>query len=196
LAAVLLWAALPDRPRGGAGDRRHGQGTRRRPWGTSLSGRWRAALLPQLTSGGELLVAGHCDASDPFDAAAARRYPRGMPRPAGPNPGRGKPYQRPYRRRSLALSRTDLGKELYRERTRIERPFGNAAVFGGGLGPLPAWVLGRARARTWVWANLLINGVRIRRKHDLRQPCKRLWSLGTRRRMGRDSSQLKGCLCK
>ena len=37
------------------------------------------------------------------------------------------------------------------------------------LGPLPAWVRGLARVRTWVWAKLLINGVRIVRKHDLRR---------------------------
>jgi Transposase DDE domain len=126
------------------------------------------ALLPQLDDGGYLLVDGNYDASDLFDAAWERGYQMLMPLPAGKNPGCGQHYQSPYRLRSIALIRTGFGKALYRERTRIERDFGNATSFGGGLGPLPAWVRGLARVRTWVWAKLLINGVRIMKKHDLR----------------------------
>jgi hypothetical protein len=91
-----------------------------------------------------------------------------MPLPAGKDPGCGKHYQSPQRLRSIALIRTDFGKALDRERARVERHFGNATSFGGGLGPLPAWVRGLPRVRTWVWAKLLINGVRIMKKHDLR----------------------------
>ena len=58
--------------------------------------------------------------------------------------------------------RSKIGQALYRARTAIERSFGSATCFGGGLGPLPAWVRGQARVRTWVWAKLLINAVRIR----------------------------------
>lgn len=128
----------------------------------------RAALLPQLHDGGYLLVDGNYDASDLFDAAWARGYQLLMPLPAGKKPGSGKHYQSPQRLRSLHLIRTDFGRALYRERGRIERQFGNATSFGGGLGPLPAWVRGLPRVRTWVWAKLLINGVRIMKKHDLR----------------------------
>ena len=55
-------------------------------------------------------------------------------------------------------------------RTQIERLYGNAAVFAGGLTAPPAWVRGLARVRTWVWAKLIINGVRIRWNQDLRHP--------------------------
>jgi hypothetical protein len=128
----------------------------------------RAALLPQLSYGGYLLVDGNYDASDLFDAAWGRGYQMLTPRPAGKNPGCGKHYQSPQRLRSLALIRTDFGRALYRERTRIERHLGNATSFGGGLGLLPAWVRGLPRVRTWVWAKLLINGMRIMKIHDLR----------------------------
>lgn len=128
----------------------------------------RGALLPQLGYVGYLLVDGNYDASDLFDAARARGYQMLMPLPAGKNPGSGKHYQSPYRLRSLDLIRSDFGKTLYQERGRIERHFGNATSFGGGLGPLPAWVRGLPRVRTRVWAKLLINGVRIMKINDLR----------------------------
>jgi hypothetical protein len=35
---------------------------------------------------------------------------------------------------------------------------------------LPAWVRGLDRVRTWVWAKLLINGVRILIHKDLHHP--------------------------
>ena len=63
----------------------------------------------------------------------------------------------------LAPLRHDFGKRLYQLRASIERSFGHATMFAGGLGPLPAWVRGLARVRTWMWAKLLINAVRIQR---------------------------------
>src|SRR5262245_12036594 len=37
----------------------------------------------------------------------------------------------------------------------------------GGLGPLPAWVRRHHRVHRWVWAKLIINGVRVVEKHGL-----------------------------
>ena len=71
-------------------------------------------------------------------------------------------------RRALALQGSRFGRELYACRTAIERSFGNAASYGGGMGPLPAWVRGLPRVRTWVWSKLLIDGIRIVRNHGLR----------------------------
>ena len=62
---------------------------------------------------------------------------------------------------------TPFGRALYRLRGRVERAFGNAVSFGGGLGPPPAWVRGRDRVRTWVWTKLLINAARILKHNDL-----------------------------
>jgi hypothetical protein len=122
------------------------------------------ALVGQLASGGYLLGDGNYDASYVYDAAMARGYQLVAPYRKAKNPGGGKHYQSPHRLRSIALLRSDFGRALYRARTAIERWFGHAGSFGGGLGPLPAWVRGLARVRTWVWAKLLINAIRIRRK--------------------------------
>jgi Transposase DDE domain len=120
-----------------------------------------ARLIGALGHGGYLLADGNYDASYLYDAAAARGYQLVAPCRKAKRPGSGKHYQSPYRLRSIALLRSDFGKALYRRRTDIERDFGGASCFGGGLGPLPAWVRGAERVRTWVWAKLVINAVRL-----------------------------------
>ncbi len=125
-------------------------------------------LISQLLYGGYLLGDGNYDASYLYDAAAARGYQLIAPVRACKTPGSGKHYQSPHRLRGLALQQSPFGQALYRVRTTIEREFGHATGFAGGLSPLPAWVRGAARVRTWVWAKLLINGVRIIRLHKLR----------------------------
>ena len=119
-------------------------------------------LIGRLDHGGYLLADGNYDASYLYDVADRKGYRLVAPYRKADNPGCGKHYQSPHRLRSIAIMRSDFGKALYRVRTRIERCFGNATSFAGGLGPLPAWVRGLARVRTWVWAKLLINAVRIR----------------------------------
>jgi hypothetical protein len=123
-----------------------------------------AELVGQLQYGGYLLGDGNFDASYVYDAAFARGYQLVAPYRKAENPGSGKHYQSPQRLRSIAILQSDFGRVLYRARTAVERMFGNATSFGGGLGPLPAWVRGLARVRTWVWAKLLINAIRIQQK--------------------------------
>ena len=65
--------------------------------------------------------------------------------------------------------KTPFGQALYARRITIEQSFGQATSFGGGLAPLPAWVRGLDRVRTWVWAKLLINAARILKSKGLRQ---------------------------
>jgi hypothetical protein len=140
---------------------------------TAMNGCEKAAagrLIGQLGHGGYLVADGNYDASWVFDAAFARGYQLVAPGRSAKDPGCGKHYQSPHRDRSRALLRTPFGRAVYRTRTAIERSFGHAGSFGGGLGPLPAWVRGLPRVRTWVWAKLLINGVRIIRKQHLRRP--------------------------
>jgi hypothetical protein len=120
-------------------------------------------LVGQLGHGGYLLADGNYDASRLSEAAAGRGYQLVAPCRKAKNPGCGKHYQSPHRRRSLALLASDFGRALYRARAAIERSFGNATAFGGGLGPPPAWVRRLARVRTWVWAKLVINAARILR---------------------------------
>jgi len=127
-------------------------------------------LMGQLHHGGYLLADGEYDASYLYDRAFAQGYQLVAPFRKAKNPGSGKHYQSPHRWHSIDLMQHDYGQALYKLRTGIERCFGNATTFGGGLGPLPAWVRGLARVRTWVWAKLLINAVRIVMHNDLRHP--------------------------
>ena len=126
-----------------------------------------ARLLPQLDHGGYLLADGNYDSNALFDLAWQRGYQLLTPLPKG-HPGGGHHYQSPHRWRSIHLMNSDFGRGLYRNRIAVEESYGNATSFGGGLAPLPAWVRGLNRVRTWVWAKLLINAVRIIRNKDLR----------------------------
>lgn len=125
------------------------------------------ALVAQLDGGGYLLADGNYDSNPLFDCAGPNGYQLVVPLPEG-KPGSGHRYQSSYRWRSIALMQSAFGQELYQERVAIEVAYGNATSFGGGLGPLPAWVRGLDRVRTWVWAKLLINAARIIRNNDLR----------------------------
>lgn len=120
-------------------------------------------LLPPLRGGGYLLADGNYDSNVLFDLAASKGYQLVTPLPKG-NPGH--QYQSPYRLRSIALMKTRFGERLYRNRIGIEEAYGNATSFGGGLAPLPAWVRGVERVRTWVWAKLLITAARILKNKD------------------------------
>ena len=95
-------------------------------------------LLGRVEGGGYLLADGNYDSSKLFDRAAGRGYQLLVPPPA--NAGRGNHYLSPYRRRCIALMGTAFGREVHAPRRRVEQAFGNAGGFGGGLGPLPAWV--------------------------------------------------------
>ena len=123
-------------------------------------------LLPQLSRGGYLLADGNYDSNVLFDLAWTRGYQLVTPLPKG-QPGH--QYQSPQRLHSIAMMKKAFGERLYRLRIGIEEAYGNATSFAGGLAPLPAWVRGIGRVRTWVWAKLLINAVRILKNKDLRQ---------------------------
>jgi hypothetical protein len=127
-------------------------------------------LLGELHEGGYLLADGEYDASYLYDRAWEQGYQLLAPYRQAKNPGSGQHYQSPHRLHSIELLQHEYGQTLYKTRTQIERHFGNATSFGGGLGPLPAWVRGLERVRTWVWAKLLINAVRIRIHKDLHHP--------------------------
>jgi len=125
------------------------------------------------SGGGYLLADGNYDSSPLFDQAKAAGYQLVVPIVRA-NAGQGHRYQSPHRRRCIEMmqrrqvpGRSDFGPSLYKQRTQIERSFGNATSFACGLGPLPAWVRRLHRVRIWVWAKLLINAVRILKKQGL-----------------------------
>jgi hypothetical protein len=123
-------------------------------------------LVGQAPGAGYLLADGNYDASPLFDDAFRGGYQLVVPMPHA-HAGQGHHYQSPHRLRCIDLVRGEFGRALYELRRRIEQLYGNAVSFGGGLGPLPAWVRGRPRVRSWVWAKLLINAIRILRKQGL-----------------------------
>jgi Transposase DDE domain len=123
-------------------------------------------LVEQLHAAGYLLGDGNYDASKLFDAAAQAGYQLLVPI-KHPHAGNGHHYQSPHRLGCIERMQFDFARQVYRLRGRIERSFGNATSFAGGLGPLPAWVRRLRRVRMWVWAKLLINGVRIMKKQGL-----------------------------
>ena len=125
-------------------------------------------LIPQRSYGGYLVADGNYDASDLYDLADRHGYRLVAAHRKGKNPGGGHHYQSPHRLRSIALLHSPFGRALYRLRGRVERSFGNAVSFGGGMGPPPAWVRGQDRVRTWVWAKLLINAARIWKHEEAR----------------------------
>jgi hypothetical protein len=127
-------------------------------------------LMPQLCGGGYLLADGNYDASDLYDLAFSRGYRLIAAHRKGKNPGTGHHHQGPHRLRSIEVLHSPFGRALYRLRGRIERLFGNAVSFGGGLAAPPAWIRGLDRTRSWVWAKLLINAGRALKLQRLRHP--------------------------
>lgn len=109
---------------------------------------------------------GNYDVNYLFHGAWQQGWQLVTPPPKAP-PGRR--CQSPQRLRSIALMGKPVGERLYQQRFKIEANFGNLTSFAGGLSPLPAWIRGLQRVRTWVWAKLLINAARIIRNQNLRQ---------------------------
>lgn len=71
--------------------------------------------------------------------------------------------QSPGRLRSIALLENPqplFGEQLLQQRSTIERCFGNATNWGGGLTHLPAWVRTHRRVRLWVQAKLALTALR------------------------------------
>lgn len=125
----------------------------------------------RLGGGGYVLADGNYDSSKLFDLAAESGYQLVVPI-EHPNAGKGHHYQSPHRQRCIEMMKKDkgispFGRTLYKMRPAIERSYGNATSFAGGLAPLPNWVRRLKRVRFWVWGKLLINAVRILRNKGL-----------------------------
>jgi hypothetical protein len=123
-------------------------------------------LFAQAPGAGYVLADGNYDSSKLFDQAHQAGYQLVVPLPKE-NAGQGHHYQSPYRKHGIAMMQRPFGRDLYRLRGQIERSFGNATTFAGGLMPLPAWVRRLYRVRIWVWAKLLINAARIIKNQGL-----------------------------
>jgi hypothetical protein len=93
-----------------------------------------------------------CGARGGLQLVTRRRY--------GPGHGTGHKQQTPGRLRSIALTESPFpafAKQLLKDRSAIERQFGNWTNWGGGLSGLPAWVRTHRRVRRWVQAKLVLS---------------------------------------
>lgn len=122
-------------------------------------------LLPNLRGGGYVLGDSAYDENDLYDRAWQRGHQLVAPRKK-PGTGLGKRRHSPQRLRSVDVlegrwreGRSAFATQLYACRTEIERRFSRLTCYGGGLGPLPAWVRRTHRVTLWVHAKLLIRAV-------------------------------------
>lgn len=77
----------------------------------------------------------------------------------------------PVTRRQMGAARRDLlavweqtpgqAKRIYHTRVHVERTFSNLTSYGGGLGPLPAFVRRLERGRRWGGAKIILYHLRL-----------------------------------
>jgi len=124
------------------------------------------ALLAGLRGGG--YVVGDCayDENPLYERAGDHGHQLVAPRKR-PGAGLGHRRHSPQRLRSIALlegaggqGRSAFAAGLYACRTEVERRFSQLTSYGGGLGPLPAWVRRTHRVTLWVQAKIIIRAVK------------------------------------
>jgi hypothetical protein len=96
-----------------------------------------------------------CDERGNLQLVTPRRY--------GPGHGTGHKKQTAGRLRSIALTESPFpafAQQLRKDRTEVERQFGNLTNWGGGLTILPAWVRTHRRVRRWVQAKLVLTALK------------------------------------
>jgi hypothetical protein len=129
-----------------------------------------ARLVQRIGGFGYLLGDAHYDASWLFDYCHRKNHQLVCPR-GKPGTAEGHHYISPQRRRAIAMLEVpaainSFGRNLYDQRTNVERDFSQLVCFGAGLGQLPTWIRRIWRVRHWVTNKLLINAARIRIRHQ------------------------------
>jgi hypothetical protein len=132
------------------------------------------AMAERLIRSAPAEVQGYVAADANYDSnrlhAACDRRPAGRlqlvaPRRYGPGRGHGHRRQAAGRMRSQDLLENPaprFGDGVRRARGQVERQFSRATCWGGGLGPLPAWVRTHRRVRRWVQAKLVLTALKRR----------------------------------
>ena len=108
--------------------------------------------------------------SNPLHRAGAARGDLQLVTPRRRGPGRGRRLggtghrrQSAGRLRSIALAEAPFpafAEQLRKDRSEVERQFGNLTNWGGGLTCLPAWVRTHRRVRRWVQAKLALTAIK------------------------------------
>jgi hypothetical protein len=124
------------------------------------------ALLPRLQGGGYVLGDSAYDENPLYELAWDHGHQLLAPRQR-PGAGLGHRKHSPQRLRSIALLEGDARQGrlayaagLYGCRTEVERRFSRLTCYGGGLGPLPAWVRRTHRVTLWVHAKIILRAVK------------------------------------
>lgn len=115
-------------------------------------------LAADLPGEGYLLGDSQYDVNYLYDAAAASGYQL-LAAQQRPGAALGHRPHSPHRLRGLELLATAAGKQLYRQRRRIEHRFAQLTSFVGGLAPLPFWVRRFNRVKLWVHSKLLLSAI-------------------------------------
>lgn len=111
---------------------------------------------------GYLLADGNYD-SNPLHDACGDNLQMVTPRRNGGRRGLGRHRHSPNRLRSITLTEDpwcDFGRNLLKQRCRIEQTFAHLTNWGGGLNGLPAWVRTPRRVQRWVQAKLVLTALK------------------------------------
>lgn len=112
-------------------------------------------LISNLDSGGYLVGDSAYDSNRLYDIASTRSIQLvACHRKKGKALGHHRHSS--YRLRSIELLEQPFGQSLIKNRTSIERMFGNLVSFAGGLKPLPHWVRTLPRVYLWVQAKMIL----------------------------------------
>lgn len=122
------------------------------------------ALIETATAVGEIILADSAyDASFLYDVAKSR----GSMLIANIRKDRLKSKPRENRNSAERIAAVEswkhgIARYVYRDRILVETAFGNQSSYGGGLGPLPAWVRSLRRVTRWIGAKLILYHARLR----------------------------------
>jgi hypothetical protein len=119
-----------------------------------------ATLLAKVQPQGLVLADGNYDSSKLYDQVAESGGYLLTPLPK--NAGTGHHYQSPWRLAAIEAWQCGYARYVYADRIGIEQCLGNLTSYGGGLGPLPAWVRTLPRVHRWVGAKLILYHARLR----------------------------------
>jgi hypothetical protein len=112
-------------------------------------------LIAQLNHPGYLIGDNAYDANRLYDQAAKRQTQLLAPRRKTAQ-GLGHHRHSPARLKAIQLIQKPSGQQLLRQRDAVERLFGQLTTIYCGLGPLPNWVRGLPRVRSWVRGKMII----------------------------------------
>lgn len=123
----------------------------------------RERLAAHTARGSVVLADGNYDSKDLYTAIDERGAVLLTPQKRNAGSEASMRRTSPARRRAMLLwrDRPELMRRVYALRGQIERTFSALTCFGGGLGPLPAWVRRLERVTRWVTAKVAIYNARV-----------------------------------